>query len=142
MTDLVEFLTARYSEDEVVARTAGGSRPSGSRWTADLPADCRARGTVADGHGDIVIYECYAGEQHATHIARHDPARVLADIAGKRRILRDYELIMVNAKAETDDVKARLYHFAAQALSMGLSALAEPYRAHPDFDPAWGRVDG
>lgn len=87
VTDLVEFLTAQYDEDEKTARAAGGGRASGRRWDAVQAADCRARGAIGDGHGDIVVYECYAGADHANHIARHDPARVLADIAAKRRRL-------------------------------------------------------
>jgi hypothetical protein len=76
MTDLVEFLRAALDEDERVARAA------------DVGSD------VFDGTGIVVMPNRSTGDRTITlpshiaaHIAHHDPARVLAEVAAKRAIL-------------------------------------------------------
>lgn len=145
--DIAEFLTARYDEDEAAACAATGARASGGSWEAfRLPIDMRHRGTVADAHGDIVIYECYAGPNHANHIARNDPARVLADLAAKRRILKRHSrghedwrsrwhpdsCVGCGTTGEFDDPRIRHINDCPE-----LRDLASVYAEHPHFDPAW-----
>ena len=67
--NLDEFLLARIAEDKRVAMDAAGDDRQG-RWTADA---------VGDGP---------AGPHSAEHVVRHDPARVLAECAAKRRIVQ------------------------------------------------------
>jgi hypothetical protein len=83
MTDLVEFLRAALDEDERVARMAmGGSK---GRWTMDFDRDM---GVVFDDRQDVIVLdEDDPIENQLSHIARHDPARVLAEVAAKRAIV-------------------------------------------------------
>lgn len=56
--------------------------------------------------------------EHLEHIARHDPARVLAECEAKRRIMTmDFER----------------YGEQVELLYM----LALPYAGHPDYEEAW-----
>jgi hypothetical protein len=72
MDNLVQFLHARYDEDEQAAHAA-----KGGPWHTD-------GGSVYATHPtDEVVDYTESGE----HIARHDPARVLAEVDAKRRRL-------------------------------------------------------
>jgi hypothetical protein len=59
------------------------------------------------------------GPGSSLYVARHDPARVLAECAAKRRIIAAHEAADF---ALNDDV---------------IRLLALPYAEHPDFDEAW-----
>ena len=90
MDDPIEFLTARYDEDEAGARAAHG------RWSPTWSVDPEEWATgvgVQDGDGRSVA--AVHGTYHADHIARHDPARVLADLAAKRKLLQLWRTIDV-----------------------------------------------
>lgn len=124
-----EFLRARLGGDEAAAVAARGDAPGRSgRWHAaysrdDLdPSDWLVATTPltyvpAVGPG--------LARTTAEHIARWDPARVLAHVAAVRDVIGVYETVM----AGLDDGGPRL----AQALLY----LAQPYAGHPDFSRAW-----
>lgn len=92
MTGLVEFLTVQLDDDEALAKRAGHTR-SGKLATWHVACDhgdvhpdscyeCRVEGD------NITIYDEGGHDEHqAAHIARHDPTRVLREVAAKRRIL-------------------------------------------------------
>lgn len=102
MTDPIAFLRARLDEDEQVALAA---KPG--PWQVD-------GGTVYARHptDEIVDYT-----DSADHIARHDPTRVLADVAAKRQIIE----LVIGA-------------YAGYAV---LPLLALPYAGHPDYREDW-----
>ena len=77
MIDIAAFLRARLDEDEAVAQ-----RATPGPWVRD------ALDIVPEGEhsGHTVAEECYS-DADADHIAHHDPAHVLADIASKRLII-------------------------------------------------------
>lgn len=80
MDDLVTWLRAQLDEDERVALVV----PENARvWTLD-------GGTIHAGHptDEVVDWVHYDGAWE--HIARHDPARVLAEVDAKRRILDEH----------------------------------------------------
>lgn len=79
MDDLVTWLRAQVDDDERVAREAGGDR-----WRADHD-DLTAH--ILDERGWSVAYQDSLNDQQAEHVARWDPARVLAEVDTKRRIL-------------------------------------------------------
>lgn len=97
--DIREFIAARLDEREAKARAAAEADPA--PWTADA-IDNGDAGT-RDGHGfgivvaddGIPLWECEGSRTlmmtapTARHVAAHDPARVLADVAFKRQILAD-----------------------------------------------------
>jgi hypothetical protein len=144
VTSIVDFLRARLDDDEQVAQAAGGDR-----WALQgHPSETIA---VYDSARDPVVYdEGYPTDEQAEHIARHDPARVLAEVDAKRRILDEYALV------------ARLHDEAAARISVAsprpagadldtwsrsqhelpiydgvLRLLALPHRDHPDYRPEW-----
>lgn len=91
MTDLSEWLLACIAEDEEAARAATpgpwrveelGDSAYGEWWyiAADGLQFSYVAGSGYEGGG-------VSWEHDATHIARHDPARVLAECAAKRRIV-------------------------------------------------------
>lgn len=118
MDDLVTFLRARLNEDEQEAAAA-----SPGPWHVDAEAD---EVLAVD---DIVVAEGFAlsGQQlRATtrHIARHDPARVLAEVAAKRSMIG-----RIDSHATImgwDEVHGDL-----------LRLLALPYADHPDYRDEW-----
>jgi hypothetical protein len=116
MTDLAAWLLDRIAEDEAAARAATSPqwwpnpRPSYvGLWAASEPK----------GRGRSVGQVKAAAD--AEHIARHDPARVLAECAAKRRIVQEVSFMKLDT------------------LTMGwvLQQLAVPYADHPDYDPSW-----
>lgn len=86
---LVAFLAGCLDEDEAAARRAASESP----WRVSDVNDDGSRSVrcaeAPDGlwHGDVA--EHIAGSD-AAHIARHDPARVLAEAAAKRAILAEH----------------------------------------------------
>lgn len=102
---LVEFLTARYNETETIAEDAIRNGEGTLDWADD-------------------------GDPTDIHIARHDPAAVLADVASKRAILERMLLSM------SDPNPDRLVQARVICMPV-LELLARPYRDHPDFDPTW-----
>lgn len=115
MSGLVEFLRARLDEDEALAREA----PPGP-WlignAVDPTQPCSVHTFpgvrfVADGLNWLV----------AEHIARQNPARVLAEVAVKRRMI--------------DDTWGGPGHQDMWDHHMRLLAL--PYRTHPDYRSEW-----
>ncbi len=124
MADLIEYLRERLDEDEAMARAALTS----DRWQAD-------EGCVyADEEILHRAGEPYAGIQVlvAEHVARWDPARVLAEVAAKRRIVNAYVAIV-------EDYDAEDWHLAGRRdeLADVLVDLAQPYADWDDFDLAW-----
>lgn len=110
MADLIEFLRARFAEDERVARAAG--------WHVW----CLGEGVgvvLARSNGRFVAERCR--EYDATHIARHDPARVLREVEAKGRIVDYIEVVMSHGRHDHEL----------------LGALALPYSDHADYREEW-----
>jgi hypothetical protein len=83
--EIVEFLTVRLAEDEATARAVDDNSPP---WTGEwIVRDAHALGTR---NGWCLAYP-HEGREFAPglveHIARHDPARVLAEVGAKRAII-------------------------------------------------------
>lgn len=89
MSGLVEFLLEQIAEDQAVAEAAvmEGHEWGGARWMVP-------EGTMTDqvcidngrrwGGATVVYDEGSPSAEQAAHIARHDPARVLAECEAKR----------------------------------------------------------
>ena len=130
MSDLVAFLNARLHEDEAAARAAAPGQ-----WRSHQAGGWRA---VLLGKGlgpDAADVE---------HIARHDPARVLREVAAKRAILEFYleppdGLPAGNAEvisgAEDGSGRAPRPLTVIEAIVLDLAGV---WSDHPDYDPAWG----
>lgn len=116
---ITEFLTARLDEDEAVARAA-----SPGPWSAE---DEEVKAV-----DDITVCDAFALSSPQTrataeHIARHDPARILAEVASKRAIVEE---------AGQFGLREGVMSF------MALCHLATVYADHPDFQAEWAEWAG
>lgn len=131
MDDLVQFLRARLDEDEQTAAAA-----SDGPWTP------WRRKALLHGLGQLEHAVTLPGEgvgsrasiataswMDAEHIARHDPARVLAEVDAKRRIIVDYERYI----AERRRAMGGWYEGGSPILTF----LAAVYAEHPDYRDEW-----
>lgn len=139
---ITEFLTARLDEDEAMARAAspGPWHPNAERDEVLAVDDI----TVADG------FALSSPQTRATteHIARHDPARVLADIAAKRAIVVMHPSVRLRdqpGSGHTSDAVVCAYDSGPDDVSdastaypcITLRMLAQPYAEHEDYDEGW-----
>jgi hypothetical protein len=140
---LTEFLAARLDEDAKIAIVAAAQNPGSAadKWSAEK-VDRRDEDSIVRKHWAI-LPERVKGVVLAevpldilprvvTHLARHDPARVLAEVEAKRRIL--------DLAGEWQAAAGPGADFARQAavvLDRTLRLLALPYADHPDYDPEW-----
>jgi hypothetical protein len=154
MTTLIEFLEARLAEDEQIA-TAAGSTGSGdpAPWRVDCrcPDRIRHAGDCYERRiegGNITIYdEGGHDEDQARHIARHDPIRVLADVAAKRKLLGAHRAdkhgrckACAQWTTDTTDDGHKLDHVAYRGVEtpcLTRRLLALPFATHPDYDESW-----
>lgn len=137
---ITEFLLARIEEDEAVARAA--IRSGDGSWTAGEQPD--PDGDVYDPCGvygdDLHIYdEGGHDENHAEHIARHDPARVLAECAAKRAIIAQAdEATGLDMSVDNDRlIGSRDEVMDPYCGDVILRVLAAVYASHPDFEQGW-----
>lgn len=84
MLSLNEFLLARIAEEVAAARSAMDA--STGQWSTGRHSMDESR--IEDSAGEVIVYdEGRPSVNEAAHIARHDPARVLAECEVKRRIV-------------------------------------------------------
>jgi len=131
---IIEFLTARYDEDEAAARTClGVNALADMRRGIDPPRWTRDGGSIRDdrpdGSGHPVLRVQHTWAREAEHITRHDPARTLADIAAKRRILEEH----APGRDRCDEHDASFRTIPCPTIL----ALASVYADHPDHRQEW-----
>jgi hypothetical protein len=119
---LLEFLQARLTEDELTALAAVDGSPS---WRSSL--------TFRDVKDEDGRYVVEADRQHpsveqSAHIARHCPARILAEVEAKRLVIADY--------LRTDATGDLLGRDIVESLLRHMSSV---YADHPDYNPSWSR---
>lgn len=136
MADIAQFLAARLDEDERAAHAAQLRRPT--PWQ-QRPAEGGALPNgvwVDDAFDDGVAVA--NGSYVADHILRHDPARVLADVAAKRRILARHCTAGTTRACDGCGWDREDNHNVEDIDDCPeLRDLAAPYAEHPDYDPAW-----
>ena len=117
---LVEFLQARLAEDELTALAAIDGSPHGhsSHLYRDVKDD--------DGHYVVQADSRLPSVEQAAHIARHSPARALAEVEAKRAVIADY--LRLDAAG---DVLAR------GVIEDVLRAIVAAYARHPDYSATW-----
>ena len=146
--DLVEFLRARLSEDEESVRAA-----MPGPWTNGADLDHLVDGIVYGpapwpGLGNLSqvcdTRASHAQAANAAHIARHDPARVLAEVEAKRAVLALFDI----AKQHMDKTRrtapeyrlVQVSEIPYDALLCAVQALALPYAGHPNYREEWRPV--
>ena len=184
---LTDFLLARIAEDEAVARAATGGSWSwdhedwsdrdmsgfkngcvdGQDWGHHGPDLMSSEPDPEYGGQSIVISssgydadQVIVAEADGRHIARHDPARVLAECEAKRRIVELHELwpVLVERQPTFEPIAGDLQSLTFRASQQiawlteqeyrskfgdepptapMLAALATVYADHPDYDESW-----
>lgn len=126
--DLVAWLRAQLDEDERAARAVAVPSP----WQVDIsPREAFVQ--ASDGR---VVGET-GFDESAVHIARHDPARVLAEVAAKRRIIDRFEFVDSHGPA-VDHVRALdMTTGARAALLDAVKMLASVYAGRPGWREEW-----
>jgi len=125
MNDLVQFLNDRLAEDEAAARgvlaNAEGRPLEQGRYEQWVGVN---ETILGDQAGHVVAYGVawYA----LPHIARHDPARTLREVAAKRAIL-ELDICMA-CDVEGQPCDHRNYT---------LEYLAEAYSDHEEYREEW-----
>jgi hypothetical protein len=140
--DLAAWLRQQIDEDERVARAAA----HGGRWRYEI-GDSVGAWKLYDEHWNIASMTTYDTESYnyaermpafrpptyidpdaiGSHIARHDPARVLAEVAAKRAILELHKNI--------DGLCDRCYMDRAPCETVRL--LAQPFAGRPGWREEW-----
>ena len=120
---LTEFLLARIAEDEADARLAMQHFKTGE-WTHD--------GSIYAGHEMDEVVDWVYNEAWA-HIARHDPARVLAECEAKRRIVELHGPDQPYCDLNFSNADHAYFEGPCQNLQL----LALPYADHPDYREEW-----
>lgn len=86
MSDIETWLNAQLDEDERLARAAGADTELS--WHRDERYVAADRTHVDSDDEDLVLHIAMDGTPSAMeHIARHNPARVLAEVEAKRLML-------------------------------------------------------
>jgi hypothetical protein len=126
---LPEFLLARLAEVEADARDAAAAR--GPEWHVedqpDRPWGHGPGDPVILASGKPIVKVTDYGTGVEWHIARHDPARVLAWCAALRAVVAEH--------GGAHRCPNHLMHDEGPCRT--LRALAQIWADHPGFDPAW-----
>lgn len=117
---LLEFLDARLTEDELTALAAIEGSPV---WRSSLSfRDVKDEA----GHYVIAADRHHPSVEQVAHIARHGPARILAEVEARRLVVADYlRLEAAGNLLERGVIEDVLRH------------LALVYADHPDYNPSW-----
>lgn len=144
--EMVAFIRARLDEIEADARAAIGTavfqRQTG-RWehrNVEL-SECTAlimfavaEGPEGEARTQVAdLTAAWEGPERAVHIARHDPARVLADVRAKRKIVAHAHLAITQGWSVGEEAREASAMLAVRVLQ----ALAALDVDHGDYDPAW-----
>lgn len=135
--DFADFLRARLDEDYEAVRVVVGVNVMAAyrrgepvpRWVPSPNSDAG----IWDTNGQPRVKFVWVRERD--HILRHDPARVLAEVEAKRKILAAFEA------AASDAVRNAVGLDAQDGLISGLTEvvkrLASVYSDHPGYREEW-----
>lgn len=136
MATITEFLLARIEEDEADALSAGEGAwfVDGTWWLEGVEHARVGPDEVAFTHPGYV-----------SHIARHDPARVLREVKAKRAIMSEHELEDYEG-VPSCWLCAHVFSWGKEPDRPGpcatLRALAAVYADHPDYNlERWTKRD-
>jgi hypothetical protein len=159
VNELSEWLRAQLDVDERIAQAAQGVDLRASLGPVDVRTGAPSHVTVASSERWSVVdqdiefrpYQAtitvpggvkvgattWSDDLSATdvaeHIARHDPARVLAEVGAKRRIID----LFAGVASELGDVPVSPYEGYASGLRDAVRLLALPYADRPGYRDEW-----
>lgn len=128
---LAQFLLARIAEDEAVAGDGERWATSHSKYVAGVYVHCDRP------NGPQVRHATTTAKRDAEHIARHDPARVLAECEAKRErveLLTSWAALCSPDDWPEGDMSGAALSDAGRRL---LRIEALPYADHPDCREEW-----
>jgi hypothetical protein len=150
-SEVAAFISARLNEDEQPARTA-----TGGPWRVDSEDYAEAILSTADPSVTVVGGSRWGGEasvfestEDAVHIARHHPARVLAEVEAKRSIVIWHRAVQTDRFIHPDGSSAGTLEVCHTCDANSTDAdwpdfpcltlcyLALPYASHPDYREEW-----
>lgn len=91
-------------------------------------------GAVIGWQPGLADRDAWVPEPQFRHMARHDPARVLREVAAKRAIVA----LAAKTREWTDGSAGATAGYAAVIVSDTLYALATVWSDHPDYRAEWG----
>jgi uncharacterized protein DUF6221 len=130
---LVAFLRDCLDEDLRGADAAAGESEPPWEWRGPLSD------AVYSQSGPIVT-GCFGSpipEAFAAHAARHDPARVLAEVDAKRAIVAHAEYWFTTLRETPEGWTAETCTAYRMAMEWTIYRLAEPYADRPGYQPEW-----
>jgi hypothetical protein len=137
---VTEFVLARIAEDEAAAKAAESGR--WKLWGMSVMADPQGTSNVDDAI-DVASTRTtstaggYLRTFNARHIARHDPARVLAQCAAMRKAVDAAWDDHLQIESEWGSCRGQEQLEAVGDEPDVVRALASIWSDHPQFDPAW-----
>lgn len=143
--ELREFIEQRIAEDEAAALAAcgGPKRPEarvafGGHWHVDPWYDgTRERCDLNAGVGGWLTNSGALEVAVGEHAARHDPARVLREVASCRKLLELADYLMgwsAEHVATVTEPEIKSMRFAGREI---LRQMVSRWSDHPDYDPSW-----
>jgi hypothetical protein len=145
MDDLAAFISARLSEDEAAAAAASDGPWDAWRGRPGLGLGQLEHGVTLPGQeaGSLASIAT-ASWMDAEHIARHDPARVLREVAAKRAMV---QYCTDELAGDPEEEHASQYNegFSAAGRAMAtwvLRDLAATWSDHPDYRAEWAPGHG
>lgn len=161
VNELIEFLTARMTEDEATAKAAS-DHGDDLEWRFDYQSQPRPRiaGAPWESSHHSGIWECEdpdddcrefraLGEATGEHIARHDPARVLREVESGRDLLMAYT-DAISWLGDYEDPESDYnwtpeqrangiirYRGITDALRAAIKMRATAWSDHPDYREEW-----
>lgn len=152
---IVEFLESRLDEDESLANRAAsavnnralgwGDDPAGKVWSGSDGMVCSEAGEdLWDCEGSYTL--CVAPPV-AVHMARHDPARILAECAAKRALIATHTLKDAGNGTSSDPAHREVgcetcnwdtsYYWLEYGPCDTIKHLAAVYAGHRDYRKEW-----
>lgn len=137
---ITDFLLERIAEDVLAARAAAWDDDDYLAWelaetygswdvTAVTQKNGRRTAITCDSEG---IYDSVVTIEAGQHIARWDPARVLAVCQANKQLVLDFIEYDANADAISEPTG-----LLGRVAERALEHMAALYADHPDYDPAW-----
>ena len=148
MNELVDWLRAQIDEDERLAREAAGHANGSEVWDlvsfvgGDLDPGKHFSLSIGGralnaSSGDAPDDDTPVVAAELRHMANFDPARVLAEVESRRRILDLYEAMRAGVDAADGTLLAGAAKVRLGAYGNVLKCLALPYQSHPLYRESW-----
>jgi len=134
---LTEFLLARIGEDEAMAKAVTPGPWRIEKTSSHMDSETWAVADIERFRGYTNHVACGEDKRLAIYIARHDPARVMAECEAKRWIMK------IHTEGLDDFDGSELYSTGCDGCRSALwpcptiLALILPYADHPDYQPEW-----